>query len=64
MYLKKNHNSYNFMIVLECDRGFFGIGCNEKCGHCRDEYQCSNESGVCLTGCGAGYKGDLCKTRE
>uniref|UniRef100_A0A8W8NVK7 Scavenger receptor class F member 2 n=1 Tax=Magallana gigas TaxID=29159 RepID=A0A8W8NVK7_MAGGI len=48
---------------LECDRGFFGIGCNEKCGHCRDEYQCSNETGVCLTGCGAGYKGDLCKTR-
>uniref|UniRef100_K1QNL7 Scavenger receptor class F member 2 n=1 Tax=Magallana gigas TaxID=29159 RepID=K1QNL7_MAGGI len=49
--------------VYECDRGFFGIECNEKCGHCRDEYQCSNETGVCLTGCGAGYKGDLCKTR-
>lgn len=48
-----------FFTVLECDKG-----CNETCGHCRDLNQCSNVNGTCLTGCDAGYQGDLCKPRE
>lgn len=53
-----------FIIDLECDRGSYGIECNETCGHCRDVKQCSNANGSCLTGCDAGFKGDLCKTGE
>ncbi|XP_052695874.1 scavenger receptor class F member 2-like [Crassostrea angulata] len=46
----------------ECDKGSFGIGCKESCGHCLDVNQCSITNGTCLTGCVAGYKGDLCKS--
>lgn len=52
------------IIVLECDKGSFGIGCKESCGHCQDENQCSITKGTCLTGCAAGYKGDSCKSRK
>lgn len=34
------------------------------CGHCRDMDQCSQFNGTCATGCGPGYQGNLCKTRE
>lgn len=53
-----------FIIDLKCDRGSYRIECNETCGHCRDVNQCSNGNGSCLTGCDAGFKGDLCKTGE
>lgn len=56
-------NVFRF-IVQECDKGSYGIECNGTCGHCRDVKQCSNVNGSCLTGCDAGYKGDLCKSRE
>lgn len=48
---------------LACDRGLYGIECNETCGNCRDADQCSNTNGSCLTGCDDGYQGDLCRTR-
>lgn len=50
--------------IEECDRGSYGVECNETCGHCCDVSQCSNVNGTCLTGCDAGFEGDLCKTRE
>lgn len=53
-----------FLIIAECDRGSYGIECKETCGHCHDVSQCSNINGTCLTGCDAGFKGDLCKTRK
>lgn len=34
------------------------------CGHCHDMDQCLNVNGTCATGCGPGYRGDLCKTRK
>eukprot|EP00105_Crassostrea_gigas_P042813 XP_019926961.1 PREDICTED: uncharacterized protein LOC109619993 [Crassostrea gigas] len=49
---------------LECDKGWYGIGCNETCGHCRNESQCSNDNGTCEAGCDAGFTGDQCKTCE
>lgn len=52
------------IIVLECDKGSFGIGCKESCGNCLDVNQCSITKGTCLTGCAAGYKGDSCKSRK
>lgn len=57
------YNIY-FIIVLECDTGTYGIRCEKQCGHCRDPNRCSNVNGSCLTGCEAGYKGNLCKTRK
>lgn len=38
----------------------YGDGCNKTCGHCRDVKQCSNIDGTCLTGCSAGYQGEMC----
>lgn len=52
----------NNFFFLVCDRGSYGDDCSERCGHCRDVNKCSNINGKCLTGCGAGYQGDLCKT--
>lgn len=31
---------YIFLIISACNKGFFGADCNEKCGHCREIYQC------------------------
>lgn len=44
--------------------GFYGVDCIEKCGQCRDIDQCHHINGACLTGCEAGYHGDLCKARR
>lgn len=52
------------MIFLDCDKGMYGHECIEQCGHCDDVDRCSPINGTCLTGCDAGYYGDLCKTRE
>lgn len=53
---------YIFLIISACNKGFFGVDCNEKCGHCREIYQCHHINGTCLTGCAAGYLGNMCKT--
>lgn len=49
---------------IECDKGTYGDGCNEACGHCCDVNQCSDIDGSCLTENSAGYLGYLCKTGE
>lgn len=51
-----------FVINIECNRGSYGFECNETCGHCRDVNKCLIGNGSCLTGCDAGFKGDVCKT--
>lgn len=53
-----------FLFFLVCPVGFYGVACNNKCGNCRDVSQCHHITGACVSGCDAGYKGDLCKTRE
>lgn len=50
--------------VSECNIGLNDSECIEPCGHCRDGNQCSKINGSCLTGCDAGFKGDLCETSE
>lgn len=47
-----------------CPIGLYGIACNEICGNCRDVGQCHHITGACVSGCVAGYEGDICKTRE
>lgn len=63
MYLTNKTTVY-FVLFLECDKGSYGLECNETCGHCRDVNQCSNIDGTCKTGCAAGFEGGSCKTRE
>lgn len=53
-----------FFPVLVCPIGFYGIACNEICGNCRNVGQCHHITGACVSGCVAGYEGDICKTRE
>lgn len=50
--------------IKECNRGWYGIGCNKTCGHCRNENQCSNVNGICETECDVGFEVDQCKTCE
>lgn len=52
------------MFSLACEKGSFGDNCSKICGHCRDVDKCSHSNGTCLTGCKAGYQGEICKTRE
>lgn len=47
--------------MIDCEKGSYGVGCTEKCGHCLDGGKCSHINGTCLTGCDAGYHGGLCK---
>lgn len=61
---QKNLLQHKLNCIIECDRGSFGVACNELCGQCLDVNQCFHTNGTCLTGCIAGFKGDLCKTRE
>lgn len=57
MIVIHNNITYNFTA---CDRGLYGNDCNETCGHCIDIDECFHINGTCLTGCAAGYLGDLC----
>lgn len=50
-------------MFLVCPLGLYGVACNNKCGNCRDVSQCHHITGACVSGCDAGYTGDLCKTR-
>uniref|UniRef100_K1RXX9 EGF-like domain-containing protein n=1 Tax=Magallana gigas TaxID=29159 RepID=K1RXX9_MAGGI len=34
-----------------------------KCGHCRNNGFCFHINGTCLTGCSAGFTGEVCKIR-
>lgn len=51
-----------YILFLACDKGFYGHGCNETCGHCRDVQECSHINETCVKGCDAGYHEELCKT--
>lgn len=63
MYLK-NHTYISHIFISECPAGSYGDACNETCGNCRDGNTCDRVNGTCLTGCDAGYEGDLCAIRE
>lgn len=60
----KNNTLSYFTLILECDKGLYGLECNETCGHCRDVSQCSNIDGTCKAGCAASFEGVFCKTGE
>ncbi|XP_065925748.1 multiple epidermal growth factor-like domains protein 10 isoform X2 [Magallana gigas] len=45
---------------LECDKGWYGDGCQRQCGHCINITQCDYLHGTCSQGCEVGYKGQTC----
>lgn len=48
-------------FITECNTGQYGYNCNQTCGNCLNMTDCSSINGSCVTGCAAGYYGDLCK---
>ncbi|XP_078327321.1 uncharacterized protein LOC111115469 [Crassostrea virginica] len=48
--------------VRACRSGKYGKNCNNSCGFCSDQNDCSHVNGTCLSGCDLGYTGALCKT--
>uniref|UniRef100_A0A8W8NQK8 Scavenger receptor class F member 2 n=1 Tax=Magallana gigas TaxID=29159 RepID=A0A8W8NQK8_MAGGI len=55
MYIEPQHETTDWPI------GSYGYYYDEMCGHCKDPTQCSPYTGICLTGCSAGYFGPSCK---
>lgn len=49
--------------MVACKKGWYGIDCNDTCGHCSNVSECFHINGTCPTGCDAGYQGHLCKSR-
>ncbi|XP_065926591.1 uncharacterized protein [Magallana gigas] len=45
---------------LECDKGWYGDGCQRQCGHCINTTQCDHVNGTCSQGCEVGYEGQTC----
>ncbi|XP_065942716.1 multiple epidermal growth factor-like domains protein 11 [Magallana gigas] len=45
---------------LECDKGWYGDGCQRQCGHCINITQCDHVHGTCSEGCEVGYEGQTC----
>lgn len=50
-----------FLLFITCDRGWYGIGCQNTCGHCIKGTHCIASDGICMFGCDDGYQGYLCK---
>lgn len=45
---------------IECDNGFFGDGCRERC-NCSDGEPCDPKTGDCQKKCPPGYHGEKCQ---
>ena len=53
----------NIFMFVVCNKGMYGLGCRDRCGHCSNQSSCFYENGTCLKGCDPGFVGALCKTR-
>lgn len=53
-----------FIFPIVCGLGYYGAECQQECGNCRDLSQCFHTNGSCLTGCEAGYDGEMCIARK
>lgn len=47
--------------IIGCQMGTFGRNCNKTCSsNCRNRGICEKDTGRCIDGCAAGWKGDFC----
>ena len=62
----RNEITFGFCILSHkgCDEGYYGTGCSQVCGFCKNAVDCHHVNGTCLTGCESGYIGGMCKTRK
>ncbi|KAL8605912.1 hypothetical protein ACOMHN_059702 [Nucella lapillus] len=44
----------------ECPSGYYGAGCNQTCGQCRNNSECRHDTGVCTGQCAGGFTGLYC----
>ncbi|XP_012945463.1 multiple epidermal growth factor-like domains protein 10 [Aplysia californica] len=50
--------------AFDCATGYWGSNCHEVCGRCEGGPEfCQVFDGLCMNGCGRGYKGHYCKTK-
>ena len=48
-------------MFVECDFGFYGIGCLQECGSfCKRSRDCHHITGFCTSGCKSGWQGSDC----
>ena len=44
----------------DCEYGYYGADCRQKCGKCSGASQCGRVTGECANGCMAEYYSILC----
>lgn len=56
---------YNASIVLGCNTGTYGLQCNKKCDHCKNNNTCDIDTGECDNlGCAlAGFEPNMCNSK-
>lgn len=54
---------YN-IYILECPPGYYGIGCDTKCGKCAGNETCDGISGVCPKDCLGNWQEPKCNGKE
>ena len=47
-------------MLSECDPGYFGIDCKQRCSQKCFSGICYTADGTCTKGCEAGYMGNFC----
>ncbi|XP_061170429.1 receptor-type tyrosine-protein phosphatase mu-like [Saccostrea echinata] len=51
-------------MCKECENGYFGLKCEDKCGNCINGTYCDKENGTCLDGCHGHWNGSKCDECE
>lgn len=51
-------------FVVECQPGYYGIGCLESCSVNCYSTRCNKVTGHCDSGCNSGWTGDKCDQRN
>ena len=57
------NNIFNSFLFSVCNPGFYNsaTSCLSRCGHCKDNATCDNESGQCTNGCELNFKEPYCQ---
>ena len=50
-----------FFFFSECENGYYGDDCKEKCGQCLHGQPCDKQKGKCLRGCQPNFLSPFCK---